>query len=394
MDEFVSDYIPKVVIPNPKSVDQRWYIKYKIWNADKGKFVWAKDYEVNKLPKPQRKIFAAKRISQIQTVLHQGHVKSKALQKASEEIKRIKEERATLTIAKAVELGLEEKQSLNLRQIKNYEHRAGIFIDWLTRNNYNKLPAELFRLEQIKLFVNYLRNTRECSPRTINNYLTDLSTLINVCVENELLDFNHFPKMRKERTGVGKNWAYTPPQQKEILSYVREHQPRFLMLIQFMYYTLARPKELSYMKVGDIGKRAYNQIWFAEAVTKEFMERNVTIPAPLNEIIEANKLLSYPKNWYVFGDNLAPGPDRLDSKRWGERFRTNVLDKLQGYDSRYTLYSWKHTGVVSLMMAGVSPAAIQRQAGHRSPYSFQKYLKTLGLFPNDEIINAYPKLDF
>lgn len=392
MNEFVPNYTPKLSIPNPESKDQRWFIKYKIWNTDKGEFVWAKDYEINNVPLPNRKAFAAKRIAAIQQLLAQGHVKSKSLKRAEEEYKRIKDQRQTLTIYKAVQLGLEEKQSLNLRQIANYEHRTKIFKNWLVSENYDRLPAELFRLEQIKAFVHYLRTKRKCSPRTINNYLTDLSTLINVCVENEILDVNYFPKARREKAGIGRNWAYTLEQQKEILEYVKAEKPRFYLLIQFMYYTLARPKDLSYLKIGDIGKRYPDQIWFSGEITKEFMERNVFIPDPLKKVIEDSGLMKLPKDWYVFSSKLEPGPKHYPSKKWGERFRSMVLDNLEGYDSRYTLYSWKHTGVVSLIMAGITPAAIQRQAGHRSPYSFQKYLKTLGLFPNDEILNKFPAL--
>jgi integrase len=280
-----------------------------------------------------------------------------------------------------------------LRQMSNYEQRSAIFKRWLKNANYDRLPADLFKVEQIKSFVHHLRSKRNCSPRTINNYLNDLSTLLNVSVENEILEHNYFTKVKKERTGVGKNWGYTPEQQAELLNYIKAEKPRYLMLVQFIYYTLARPKELSHLKIGDIGKRYPNQIWFGEEITKEFMERNVFIPDPLQKIIKDNKLHLLPKDWYVFGKGLKPGPERSDSKNWGQRYREAVLNSFDDkYSSNYTLYSWKHTGVISLIMAGVTPAAVQRQAGHRSPYSFQKYLKTLGLFPNDEILNDFPEL--
>jgi len=44
-----TNYTPKVVVPQVDSIDQRVYIKYKIWDTDKGKIRWAKDYEVNNI---------------------------------------------------------------------------------------------------------------------------------------------------------------------------------------------------------------------------------------------------------------------------------------------------------------------------------------------------------
>ena len=197
---------------------------------------------------------------------------------AIEEVERIKANKQALTITQAIEMGIAEKRRMNLRQMNNYEQRSSIFKLWLKDVNYDRLPASMFKVEQIKNFVHYLRSKRGCSPRTINNYLNDLSTLINVCIENEILEENHFRRIKKERTGIGKNWAYTLEQQTEILEYVRESRPQYLMLLQFIYYTLARPKELSHLRIGDIGKRYANQIWFSEEVTKEIMDRNVFIP--------------------------------------------------------------------------------------------------------------------
>lgn len=391
-DNCASEYEPKLVTPAAGSVDQRRYIKYRIWNQDKGKYVYAKDYEVNKVPERERNKFARARIQEIKNLLSQGFVKSPWGIKAEEEKRRYAERIKELTISSAIEIGLEEKKSLNLRQIHNYTHRSRIFIAWLKAMGYNNIPAYMFRVEKVKEFVSYLRNIRKCAPRTINNYLLDMSTLLNVCVENDLLERNYFPDVKKDRVGIGKNWSYSIEQQKEILQYIRVHKPHFLLLVQFIFYTCAREKELSYMKIEDIGKRHPDQIWFPEDHTKEIMERNVMIPVPLQKIIEENNLKSYPGHWYVFGKNFAPSPQQYSSKNWGTRYRENILEKIGGYDSRYTLYSWKHTGVTMLHINGAELSAIQQHVGHRSPYSLLKYLKTLGLHTNKSILEKFPSL--
>jgi len=44
-----TNYTPKVVVPQVDSIDQRVYIKYKIWDTEKANFRWAKDFEVNNI---------------------------------------------------------------------------------------------------------------------------------------------------------------------------------------------------------------------------------------------------------------------------------------------------------------------------------------------------------
>jgi len=51
-------------------------------------------------------------------------------------------------------------------------------------------------------------------------------------------------------------------------------------------------------------------------------------------------------------------------------------------DNRHTLYSWKHTGVVTAYNAGVDIKSIQRQCRHSAREMTCNYLKSLGLYDN------------
>ena len=389
----VSSYVPRMVIPKPSSKDQRVYIKFKVWNSDVGRFVWAKDFEVDGISPGERKKFLPQKVKEIQSLLFRGYQKGKSNFKAEEEIELIKDQKKTLTIFRAIEIGVEEKKGMKLRKFIHYEMHSRIFFRWLKAVGYANLPVDMFRMDHIKQFLHYLRNTRKCSPRTLNNYISILSACINICIENELVETNHFKKIKKEQTGLGRNWAYTVDQQSEILNFVKKEFPHFLLMIQFMYYTLARPVDLANMKIEDIGKRYPDQIHFPEHITKEMMERNIVIPNQLQILIDEAGLKNYPPNWYVFGENFLPTPKKYISKNWGTRYRQCILDKFgDKYKFNYTLYSWKHTGVVTLWNSGVPANLIQRQTGHRHQYSFEKYLKSLGLFDNQIIKNNFPGL--
>ena len=102
-----------------------------------------------------------------------------------------------------------------------------------------------------------------------------------------------------------------------------------------------------------------------------------------------------PKNadpdWYLFSKGFQPGPEHYNSKYFGERYRENVLDMLK-YHKDFTLYSWKHTGVVMAVEAGVPHADIINQGGWNDPHSYFTYLKGLGLMVNDGVKTKWPDL--
>jgi hypothetical protein len=62
------------------------------------------------------------------------------------------------------------------------------------------------------------------------------------------------------------------------------------------------------------------------------------------------------------------------------------------YPNDYTMYSWKHTGVVFLYRNNIPRASIRMQAGFMDDKSFETYLKSLGLFENELLITSYPSL--
>jgi integrase len=73
----------------------------------------------------------------------------------------------------------------------------------------------------------------------------------------------------------------------------------------------------------------------------------------------------------------------------GSRFRKLTRDLNLSKD--YTLYSWKHSGVVAAYKAGIDIKTIQSQCRHQSLEQTDIYLKSLGLNVN-LAINKMPEL--
>lgn len=67
----------------------------------------------------------------------------------------------------------------------------------------------------------------------------------------------------------------------------------------------------------------------------------------------------------------------------GDRIR--IVEKLK-MKKNFTLYSWKHTGVVNAYHAGIDIKSIQMQCRHHSIQQTDTYLKSLGFTDNEEIL--------
>jgi hypothetical protein len=64
------------------------------------------------------------------------------------------------------------------------------------------------------------------------------------------------------------------------------------------------------------------------------------------------------------------------------RDKFKALVKPLGYGSEYTLYSFKHAGVVKAYKSGIDLKSLQRQGRWHSIEMVDKYLKSLGLTEN------------
>lgn len=290
----------------------------------------------------------------------------------------------------AIEAFLASRKSLRKRTYDTYLNHIGKFREYIIEQKLINAPITAVTASVVELFLLQLIRDGK-SARTHNNYLNSISTLFDYFKRKEIIAVNPCERIEPIKTSNGKNIAYLPHQQKELLDYSKKHHPQLYLVSQFMYYTLARTNELASMRVGDIDL-ANKKIYLRSEDSKNREQRHITIPPQLYKIIQQSGIMDAPAQHYIFsGLQFTPGTRRADTKRIGQFYRERILNKLK-YPSGYTLYSWKHTGVISAYRAGLSRAAIRMQTGHKSSQSFEAYLFSLGLFENTEVLNNYPSL--
>ena len=130
-----------------------------------------------------------------------------------------------------------------------------------------------------------------------------------------------------------------------------------------------------------------------ENASKNWDTERVVIPKQLQTELRQMKLHDYPLDYYLIGLDGHPTKDRVSVNVWSNRHR-KVL-KINGFEyggMKYSLYSWKHTGVVLLAKNKAPMIMIQRQLRHKSIETTQEYLKSLGISDMGELEDLFPNI--
>jgi integrase len=379
----------RLVIP---SNNKRWYIILYIYDVQSGQVQRKRFYGIPEEENNAKRIFNANTICyELNKKLATGYISDKTKYQQS----KIAEQNDNnpviylLRVSVAIMRVVEAKRYNEQRTYQSYFSIAKSLCQYL--DTLNPEPdVDHFGQEIALAYLQSLLHQGK-APRTYNNHLLTLRTLWQEGMELKYFKSNPFKSIPRVKTPLGKNIAYLPAQQQEIISYAKKY-PEMLFLIRFMYYTLARTNEIGHLKVKHIGMYTPDKIYLPASVSKNNIERHIVIPPGLEKEIEKFNIRKMDPEWYIFSrDKFKCGPLRMDTRRIGQKYREWITSKLD-YPVVYTLYSWKHTGIIAAHKAGISDDDIMMQTGHKDYGSFQKYLKSLGLYDNKDFALKMPDI--
>lgn len=363
---------------------KRWYIKFYVWNAQKGKMVRKRDYSVNDYQTTDQRIaYANQRIASINTILDEGyHID--ATKKAEDCIKVTQ----VMTIDAALRHVLEiKKQSFRRSSYLSFSSTVNGFLEWAKNQRLSNSPIHSFdRLDALG-FIDSLVLSEKLNGKSINSKVSYLKSLFNELKERELVAENPFMKLRKQKEIKSyQNLAYTNAEIEILKKSILNKDPQLWTFIQFIYYCYLRPNEIRLLKFEQLDLKS-GKIFIPATISKNGKESFVDIPEPFKKYL-ISVGFNKKNNGFLF---TTGSTDRLLSKnKMSERHR-KILDTLK-IDNRHTLYSWKHTGVVMAYKAGVDMKSIQRQCRHSTIDMTDNYLKSLGLYDNEAFLLKMPEI--
>lgn len=166
----------------------------------------------------------------------------------------------------------------------------------------------------------------------------------------------------------------------KLRNHLQTTNPHFLLLCQFLYYTLIRPGELSNIKLKDIHLKE-QKVYIASTISKNRTDGMVGLnDALIKAMIDLN-IFSYDNDCYLFGKDFKPSPEKGNSRSYRNYFK-KIRQELKFPDS-YQLYSMKDSGIHDL--ANAEGIVIARdQARHADISTTNKYLKGSDLPVHEE----------
>lgn len=69
-----------------------------------------------------------------------------------------------------------------------------------------------------------------------------------------------------------------------------------------------------------------------------------------------------------------------------------LIRKIFGFGKGYTLYSWKHTGAIQAVKAGIGVKELQIQLRHHSLDMVNQYLRQMGVWDLGQLQEKFPGL--
>jgi integrase len=270
----------------------------------------------------------------------------------------------------------------------SYSSVANLFVHFCKNQGWDKWQIAKLQTEDIISFLDHSQAAGGINNTTRNKYLGFIKAMLTAMKVRKFIPENPAFGITEEPEDIGKNIAYNDEQIKKLKEAITGKSPRLWLFLQFMFYGFIRPAEIGRMQVYMI-ELQNDQIVLPANICKNRKTRYVRISANFRSYIEQLNLDQYRPTDYVFGKNLISGQFKIQ-KNFASALHAEYVQHFK-FGPDFTLYSWKHTGVVKHYRAGVDIKSIQQQVGHASLEETNKYLKSLGLLADKAAFDKSPE---
>jgi len=385
------------------SMKKRWYILFYAWNVATEKLTRYRMFEpLNRIKDKAQRIDKAEEIIRvINAQLRAGKVLGKELvDKAT-----FTTNPSKLSLLQAIKY-VENQKKLNGHRENYYRSFKTLHTnleEWLEFKKHPDFPLREFDEKDAREFFAFLRDEKSLANKSLNNFRTNLGIALKF-IEKEsdhtiwrkdpLRNISSLPVV------VKKHPAYSDQQivlikkeiKKSAASAAKHRKPGYEQLqlfISFIYYLMARPIEILELKISDIQLNT-NRVLFAGESSKNKIEDYVEIAPKLEAIIKKSKLTKFPAEHFVFSKNGLPGPVKVhENFFWDKHKRVLERTRLLTINKHFSLYSYKHSGAISLYKATKDIKLVQRQCRHQTLEQTNTYLRDLGILSDYDQLKNY-----
>ena len=255
----------------------------------------------------------------------------------------------------------------NLREesLKDYTSKVNVLENWIHDKRMNITYSYQWDHHNVSKFLDYIFVERNNTVITRNNYLTWLKTFSKYLLErgyisqNPTQSFEHIKNRRKKERDVIPDEVML-----QIRDYLLKNNKHFLLACEILHYLFVRPRELSYLKIGDFQLKKKTLILHGEH-TKNGNDATITLPSHVIKLMIELNIFSYPSQYYLFSSDFIPGVEHKSEKFFRDYWHRNLRKDL-GFSMRYKFYSLKDTGITNMLRANTDVLSVRDQARHSS----------------------------
>jgi len=281
-------------------------------------------------------------------------------------------------IMDALESFLRDKRSLRKDTLRTYNSEVGFLRRFIEKKYQPNMYVVAFNRMAAIEYMEHCWNKRDIGAVRYNNIVTNCRIIFNWMVEKGYMNESPFTDktIKKKKTGSKKRiMDIEPTDRKKIREYLRKTNRPYYAIMMFAFHSLLRPKEISYMKIGDIDLKK-QVITVRGSVAKNGHTRYATIPDVMIDLIKEliSEINTPYKSWYLFSDRaFRPGKERRDSREiaryWSDLRSTLKLKK------EVQFYSLRDSGILQMLKDGRSPKEVMEAADHSSIEITNNYIK-------------------
>lgn len=274
---------------------------------------------------------------------------------------------------------------------QTYQSKLRIFSEWASKEGLDSIHVSCISRENIYDFLKHQVETKNISSHTVGKYKQLLHAFFEYMIKAHGITMTN-PVHNIPSFGRVEDKAPRPIPgtiRKQLSAYMAKYDPQLWLFCQMEYYCAIRPNELRQLRIRDIDLEQ-QVIRIPSSIAKNKTTEVVNIPLQMEKALRALGIDKMDKNWLLFSSNGLPGKNMYGRNTMSFRFN-RIRNKL-GISAEYKLYSFKHTGGVELVNAGVDAWELQRHFRHRSIDTTERYIKRNFAVRSDKIKNDFPNM--
>jgi site-specific recombinase XerD len=277
---------------------------------------------------------------------------------------------AFLPFNEAAQTYLRAKKDLAEPTLQSYRSFIALASAFMMARHHKMLRVNQWDKAVAIDYLKWVRMERENTARTHNNHLMFFKGFWNWLLEYDLAYVHPFKDFKKLKVRLKSRTVVASDLRPKVFRYFAQKSPAMHLVCLLIFGAGIRRTELVKLRVRDVDLMQ-GCVHLDASETKTGDQRSPTLPAYLQQALEAYLSSAPPSSHFLISKTWQPGPLAIDPDRFTEAWE-RMRPKLD-LPAAFQLYSLRDSGIEQLFLEGFDAKTIMHQYGHKSLSTTTKY---------------------